>query len=228
MRRLPLLVLGLLSSLLASTASAIPLSGELKPPKGSPADAFVNCASASAEVLRWSPAAGPLASYVADAYLDKTDVFIALGYDSAGFWSAEGDPGSDGCDSCGRLFLRHTSFSGEKLSEHQIGQGLDSDPDREDAKARRAAIKRKIFTVAKGPLDVRALRHDFTLSLPKHDADGKIESFSGWFAEVKTRDGALLRYAIVTTSSMCWCSSAWRAYTLAAPKKKAPSAGAAK
>jgi hypothetical protein len=220
MRTLAAVTVGALFSLLTSTASAIPLSGELKPPAGSPPDAFVSCASASAEVLRWSPAAGPLASYVTDAYLDKTDVFIALGYDSAGFWSAEGDPGNDGCDSCGRLFLRHTGFDGKQLSQHQIGQGLDNDPDRDDAKARRAAIKQKIFAVAKGPLDVAALRHDFTMSLPKHDADGHIDRFSGWFAEVKKKDGAVLRYAIVSSSFMCWCSSSWRAYTLAAPPKQ--------
>jgi hypothetical protein len=37
---------------------------------------------------------------------------------------------------------------------------------------------------------------------------------------VKTKDGALVRFAIVSKPFMCWCYSSWKAYTLAAPGKK--------
>lgn len=209
----------LLASLaLPATARAERLSGQLEPKAGSPPDTFVSCAFASAEVLRWTPADGPLASYVADAFLTKGDVFIALGYDARGLWSAEADPGTDAC-ACSRFYLRHTSFSGERLSSHLIGQGSESD-EQTDPLKRRNGIKQKVFTVASGPLDVTSLRQDFSIALPKHDAEGTIEKFSGWFAEIKKTDGALLRFAIVSTPTMCWCNSTWKAYTLAAPKKK--------
>lgn len=207
-----------LSLALPTTASAIQLSGELKPPKGAPEGTFVNCAHESAEVLRWTPAAGPLASYVADAYLASQNVFIVIGYDARGYWTAEADPGTDACG-CSTLYLRHTSFAGERLSSHTLGRGSEADTEQDQVK-RRDAIKQKIFTVAKGPLDVSALRQDLTLTLPKHDAEGNIEKFTGWFAELKKKDGALVRFAVVSTPFMCWCDSSWKAYTLAPPKKK--------
>jgi hypothetical protein len=215
-----------LSLALPTTASAVQLSGELKPPKGAPEDTFVSCAHASADVLRWTPAAGPLASYVADAYLANENVFIVIGYDARGFWSAEADPGTDACG-CSKLYLRHTSFSGERLGSHALGQGSESDPEQDQAR-RRDAIKQRIFTVAAGPLDVAALRQDLTLGLPKHDAEGNIEKFTGWFAELKKKDGALVRFAIVSTPFMCWCDSSWKAYTLAAPKKSTSTSGRTK
>jgi hypothetical protein len=221
MRCLAPVAFGLLALFaLPETASAIQLSGELRP-KGA------NCAFASAEVLRWSPAAGPLASFVTDAYLEKDSVYVAIGYDAQGFWSAQADPGGDGCDDCSQLFLRHTAFSGKVLSSHLVGEGsnLDQEP---DATKRRNAIKQRIFTVAKGSLDLTALRHDYELSVPKHDADGAIEKFSGWFAQIKKKDGALLRFAIVSTPFMCWCDSSWKAYTLAQPAKNTSTSGRTK
>ena len=220
MRTLAPLALGLFTIFaLPETASAIQLSGVRNPPKGSPEGTFVNCAYESAEVLRWTPQAGPLASFVADAALEKSGVYVALGYDADGFWTAEEDPRGDGCDDCSELYLRHTSFSGTVLSSHLVGEGSDG-AEENDPKKRRDGIKQRIFAVAKGPLDVRALRHDYELSVPKHDADGNIEHFTGWFAQIKKRDGALLRYAMVSTPFMCWCDSRWKAYTLAAPAKK--------
>lgn len=81
---------------------------------------------------------------------------------------------------------------------------------------------RHIFAVAVGPLEVKGLRHDYGFTLPSHDTEGKISKFTGWFAEVKMRDGALLRFALVSEPLLCHCVSSWRGYTLAAPKKKWP------
>ncbi len=197
----------------APSARAERLSGQLP----DPADGYLACSGASADVRRWTPADGPLASFVADAYLQSSDVFVGLGYDKGGFWSAEADTGGDACDDCSTLRLVHTSFAGRRES-FVVGQGADREPDltREE---RRAKIKQRIFAVASSKLPVAELRHDYALTLPKHDAEGTIERFSGWFAEVKKKDGALLRFGIVTESQMCWCFPKWVGYTLAAPKK---------
>lgn len=199
---------------LPSSARAEHLSGTLpQPPEG-----YIQCSYASAEVTRWTPAEGPMASFVADAYLTSADLFMGLGYDERGFWSAEADSGSDACDDCGTLRLVHTSFAGAREA-FVVDRGADGEPDITPAQ-RRTNIKQKIFALAKGPLAVEKLHHDYELSTPKHDAEGTIERFTGWFAQVKKRDGALLRFGIVNVSFMCWCHPHWAGYTLAAPKKR--------
>jgi hypothetical protein len=204
-----LALLALLPLHFSTPASAKPLHGELE---------NSTCAFHGAEVVRWTPASGPLAAFVADTYFARTDVFIALGYDDEGFWSVEGDPGNDACESCGSLHLRHTSFSGERKLDVLLAQGRDADQESDQAK-RRAALKKKIFRATRGPLELAALRQDYTLTLPAHDAEGKIEKFTGWFAQVKKKDGAVVRFAQVSEGFMCWCDTSWRAYTLAPPKK---------
>jgi hypothetical protein len=215
MRHLALFVCAALTAFtVAPPARAERLAGQ----RPDPVDGVAQCSYSSADVRRWSPADGPLASFVADAYLESSSLFVGLGYDRRGFWSAEADSGVDACDDCSTLRLVRTTFRGERES-FVVGQGAEHEPGltRDE---RRARIKQKIFAVAASSLVVGDLRHDYTLGLPKHDADGTIERFSGWFAEVKKKkDGALLRFAIVSEPHMCWCTPRWVGYTLAPPKK---------
>lgn len=212
MRLAPLLALGLL--LTATPALAKPLSGQ----RDDLLEKNISCAYENAEVLRWTPADGPMAAFVAKQFEAHRSLWIGLGYDAKGFWSAEGDTGGDGCDDCSTLNLVRTSFDGKERKVFKVGAGLDEEPG--TTEERQLAIKKKIFTVAAGPLDVKALKHDYTFTLPKHDEEGKIEKFTGWFAEVKKKDGGVLRFASVSESYMCWCIQHWRGYTLAKPKPK--------
>lgn len=198
----------------SAQANATSLHGELPQPD----DEYRACSQEAAEVLKWAPANGPLGNFLADAFEQHSSLWIGLGYDDKGFWSAEADSGSDACDSCGKMSLVRTSFDGKERTSFLIGKGYDQEPGTPGE--RRKKLKQRVFKVAAGELDVKALKHDYKLNLPKHDADGKMEKFSGWFAEVKKKDGSLLRYALVSESFMCWCHPSWRAYTLAAPKKK--------
>ncbi len=209
MRAASLFVFALVVLFEATPAAATPLSGDAG--DGS-------CAYSSADVLVWKPSAGSLANFLADEFERAGNLFIALGYDANGFWSAEADIGSDACDDCSTMHLVRTSFDGKERKTFVIGRGRDQE---EGTPAeRRKKLKTRVFKVAASELNVKALKHDYTLELPKHDAEGKIEKFSGWFAQVKKKNGALLRFAIVNESRMCWCFPSWRAYTLAAPKPK--------
>jgi hypothetical protein len=196
----------------------LPAPANAEPLHGITSLEVVGCVSFEADVRRWTPAEGPLASYVADAYLHRQGaLFVAIGYDAKGFWSAESDSGNDGFNDASSLWLRHTTFAGERKS-YKLHQANDEP---EEARAAlRAPIKQKIFAVAKGPLDLTALRHDYRMRMPAHDDDGFIKPFSGWFAEVQHKDGSLLRFGQVARSYMCFCDDHWRGYALAAPKKK--------
>jgi hypothetical protein len=173
----------------------------------------------SAEVLRWTPSEGSLANYLADRFARNDDMFIALGYDAKGFWSAEADIGSDACEgACTTMSLVHTSFDGKERRSFLVGRSEHDEPG--TPAERRKKLKARIFRVVASDLDLGALEQDYSFQLPKHDAAGKIEKFSGWLAQVQKRDRALLRFKLVNESQMCWCFPSWSAYTLAAPKPK--------
>jgi hypothetical protein len=209
MRAASLFALAWLVLFEATPAAATPLSGDA---------GDSSCAYSSADVLSWTPSAGPLATFLADEFERAGNLFVALGYDANGFWSAEADTGSDACDDCSTLRLVRTSFDGKERKTFVVGQGLDLEEG--TAAERRQRLKTRVFKVAASELNLKALKHDYKLELPKHDAEGRIEKFSGWFAQVKKKDGALLRFALVNESQMCWCFPSWRAYTLAEPKPK--------
>jgi hypothetical protein len=190
--------------------AAKPLSGDRS--EGS-------CSEVSAEVLRWTPSEGSLANYLADAFGRNDDMFVALGYDAKGFWSAEADIGSDACEGqCTTMRLVRTSFDGKERRSFLVGRSAHDEPG--TPAERRKKLKARIFSVVRSDLDLAALEQDYTFQLPKHDAEGKIEKFTGWFAQVKRRD-ARLRFALVNESQMCWCFPSWSGYALADRKPKA-------
>ncbi|MFO0547081.1 MAG: hypothetical protein U0271_01770 [Polyangiaceae bacterium] len=193
-------------------AAETTLVGELQ----APPDRVLMCSHFRATVMRWTPAEGPPATFIADTYMRLGgNTFIGLGYDATGYWSAEATRGSDPCDDCSFLSIVHTGFDG-KREFYPVGQGVDFDPQQSPAE-RRKSIKQKIFTLAAGPLDFKSLRHDYRLTLPKHDADGQIARFTGWFVEVETKDKPLLRFGVWAESFMCWCEDGWVGYTLKGP-----------
>jgi hypothetical protein len=198
-------------ALVAGEAKAVSLTGTLAREEGG------NCALKHAEVLKWTPADGPPASFIADAFLDHGgSLWMALGYDESGFWSAEGY-WNDASDEGGGLVLVHTSFSGKRRSSPVAAYDLaQKHPDRAEL---RKAIKARLFTLAAGTWNVEKLSHDYKLKLPKHDAEGRIETFTGWMAEVSRPGGFVLRFAPTASTFMCWCDYSWTGYALAKPKK---------
>jgi hypothetical protein len=200
------LALGLVLMGAASTARAERLSGEL-PMKE---DAFVSCSSFSADILQWTPADGPAATFIADAFeRSGASLWVGLGYDASGFWSAESAAASDACDDCNYLDLVHTSFTGTR-TVYAVVDSVTT-----PATSLRQALKTRLFGLAASRWPVARLSHDYKLRLPKRDPEGRIEKFSGWMAEVSKRGGFLLRFGQTSTSSMCWCSDDWNGYALA-------------
>ncbi len=192
-----------------------------------------NCVGGVADVRTWRPEYGAPAAFIADAYTSaEGTLFVALGFDSTGFWSVEDHSGSDASEGAGVLYLAHTSFKGERTL-HRVYDGTGHAPfeeirqpddtpeqttDRFHA-VQRAAIKKRLFTLAAGPWKVKALVHDYRLGTPKRNEEGGIETFTGWFAEAAKPDKPTLRFGIVGDPFMCWCDYGWRGYTLAAPKQ---------
>ncbi|NUP05787.1 MAG: hypothetical protein HOW73_06980 [Polyangiaceae bacterium] len=188
--------------------------------RGEPFGGGIGCGSAYADIERWTPAEGPAAAYIADAFMQHGgSLWMALGYDDTGFWSAEGYA-ADACDDCDQLDLVHTTFSGTRTSFSVLTSELrDKSRSADDPAATlRAGIKQRLFSLAAKTWPVTKLSHDYKLELPKHDADGKIEKFTGWMAEVKKKDGFLLRFGPVGHPHMCWCDQSFTGYTLAKPK----------
>jgi hypothetical protein len=192
-----------------------------------------NCVGGVADVRTWRPEHGPAAAFIANAYTSaEGTLFIGLGFDAQGFWSVEDHSGSDAGEGPGVLYLAHTSFKGVRTL-HKVYDGTEHasfeevrqpDDTVEQTMARlhdaqRAAIKKRLFTLAAGPWKVKSLSHDYRLGTPKRNEEGSIETFTGWFAEAAMHGKPTLRFGIVGEPFMCWCDYGWRGYTLAAPKK---------
>lgn len=194
-----------------------------------------NCGSHVADVRVWRPEYGPPAAFIADAYLSpEGSLFVGLGFDKTGFWSAEDEPGTDACDDCGQLNLVHTTFRGVRKT-HVVYSSKDAPETDLEAPAtagdetqriarsqskKRELIKKRLFSLAAGPWKIKSLSHDYRLSTPRRDEDGKIERFTGWFAEASQTGEPTLRFGIVSRPFMCWCDDSWQGYALASPKKK--------
>ncbi len=193
-----------------------------------------NCVGGTADVRTWRPEVGPAASFIAHAYTSaEGTLFIGLGFDETGYWSIEDHGGMDAGEGAGVLYLAHTSFAAERTL-HRVYDGTghasfdqikqpDDTPEQAFARfqaAQRAAIKKRLFTLAAGPWKVASLTHDYRLNTPRRAELGEIETFTGWFAEAKRADKPALRFGMFGKPYMCWCDYGWRGYTLAAPKAK--------
>lgn len=166
--------------------------------------------------MRWTPADGPPAAFIARHVVSQGgNLWIGLGYDAQAFWSAEANASSDACDDCDELALVRTSHAGAR-TVFQVTAAIPGY--REPGLAEReSALKRRLFSLAVRDWPAIALRHDYTLRSPVHDADGHITRYTGWMAEVSRPSGWLLRFGIRSEAFMCWCHDAWTGYTLRAP-----------
>lgn len=171
------------------------------------------CPYASADVLFWDATKDLPANFIADQYVPiYGGLFIGLGYDDEGFWSARSDS-EDACDLCNPLELVHTAWSGAETSYEVVSSKERSDL-QADPKATRDLVKQRLFALAKSTWPVEKLHRNYALTTPAHDADGHITKFTGWFADVQA-DGHQLRFAQVAEHSMCWCFGHWKGYALA-------------
>jgi hypothetical protein len=188
-------------------AAAIPLWVDGEP------TSLGGCNLVSADVMRWMPSKGPPAAFIADRFLENRgrSSLIVLGVDATGVWTAEMHTITDACDDCDVLHLVHTSFRGKRNS-HLVAESVELaelEPEQ-----RRARVKQALFRLAAGPWNVPALSQQYRLSLPKHDAEGRLERYTGWFADVRVDRNPGLRFGVRSVSQMCWCSPSWRGYVL--------------
>ena len=183
---------------------------------GEPTD-FGGCNLVRAEVTRWSPSDGPPVAFIAERFLQNAggNALILLGADAQGFWSAEMRSESDACDECDVLHLVHTSFAGKRQSylvtEAMKLAELELSPD-----ARRARVKQALFRLAAGPWQVSKLSQQYRLTLPRHDGEGRLARYTGWFAEARVARQPGLRFGVHERNVMCWCMPSWRGYALRA------------
>ena len=173
------------------------------------------CNLVSADVVRWTPSKGPPAAFIADRFLENRgrNSLIVLGVDATGVWTAEMHTITDACDDCDVLHLVHTSFGGKRnsylVAESMKLAELEPAPER-----RLARVKQALFRLAAGPWNVQALSQQYRFSLPKHDTKGRLERYTGWFADVRVDRNPGLRFGVRSVSQMCWCSPSWRGYVL--------------
>lgn len=176
---------------------------------------IATCPYAGADVVKWDATKDLPANFIADQYVPiYGGLFIGLGYDDDGFWSARSDS-EDACDLCNSLELVHTTWAGVETTYEVVSSRERSDL-AQDPKATRELVKQRLFALAKSTWPVEKLHRDYELTTPPHDADGKIEKFTGWFANVQAGSHQL-RFAQVADSVMCWCMGRWKGYALAKP-----------
>lgn len=176
---------------------------------------IATCPYAGADVVSWDATKDLPANFIADQYGPSSGgLLIGLGYDDEGFWSARSDS-EDACDLCNSLDLVHTKWSGVETS-YEVMSSNERNELAQDPKATRDLVKQRLFSLAKTTWPVEKLRRDYALETPKHDAEGQIENFTGWFASVKA-GGHELRFAQVAENVMCWCMGRWKGYALAKP-----------
>jgi hypothetical protein len=189
-----------------ATATALRVEGEPTSVGG--------CNLVRGDVVRWNRGGGPPAAFIAERFVAGSgNELIALGADAAGFWTAETAVPSDGCDDCRVLKLVHTTFAGKRKSYVVADAATLGEL---EANERRARVKGSLFKLAAGPWNVRELSQRYRLRLVKHDGEGRIHRYTGWFADVRVPGQPGLRYGIRSESFMCWCSDAWLAYPLRA------------
>jgi hypothetical protein len=163
-------------------------------------------------VRRWTPADGPAAAFIADVFLaPQSNEWIGLGHDDRGYWAAEVTTG-DACDTCAQLALTRTGFDGTR-AVYPVASYDGVGPDtRRDTMA-------QLFRLAAGPWNVAQLRHDATLRVPRSNAEGEVDGFTGWVVEIQ-KGAQILRVAQVDTPFMCWCNPGFRGYALAPPPRR--------
>ncbi len=90
----------------------------------------------SVEVVTWSPAKGPPARFIADAFRARTAtaVWIGLGSTPTGFLSVQGGDANDACDDCRVLDLVETRFDGTRKTYSLLGAKDPSEPTAQHAK----------------------------------------------------------------------------------------------
>ncbi len=167
------------------------------------------------EVLRWSPRAGPPAAAIARAFVTHRGRFLMfLGYDDEGMWTAEGYA-HDGCEDCDTLDLVHTGATGKRTSFVVVDIDLQRPPSNGKPPVDlEAAIKARLFRLAKTSWPAHRLGQGYVLTTPKHDATGRMDHYTGWLADVSRKGRFHLRYGPLAVRHMCWCDSTWRAYHL--------------
>jgi hypothetical protein len=171
------------------------------------------CNLVSAEVMRWTPSKGPPAAFIADRFLENRgrSSLIVLGVNATGVWTAEMHTITDACDDCDVLHLVHTSFGGKRNS-YLVAESMELAELAPEQRLTR--VKQALFRLAAGPWNVPALSQQYRLSLPKHDAEGRLEHYTGWFVDVRVDRNPGLRFGVRSVSQMCWCSPSWRGYAL--------------
>ncbi|MFO0611312.1 MAG: hypothetical protein U0414_01900 [Polyangiaceae bacterium] len=173
------------------------------------------CPSTGAYVERWNPATALPVNFIADQYMGKGGgLFVGLGYDDGGFWSARSNS-MDACDACDPLDLVYTTWSGAETTYAIVTKKERSDL-ADDPAATRKLLRGRLFALAKSTWPVEKLSQDYTLTTPKHDSEGNIENFTGWFAGVKVGTHEV-RFAQLAENVMCWCFGHWKGYALAKP-----------
>lgn len=199
MRLLPIAILA--SVFAGSLAQATPLEVEEDP------DA-VGCRTSGALVVRWTPADGPPAAFLARHFVEGGgNTLITLGADAAGLWTAEMGSG-DACDDCNELNLVHTGFDGKRKT-HRVASATTMYELGPEARLQKA--KQALFALAAGPWNPARTTQDYRVVLPKH-AEGRLERYTGWFAEVRVAQKPAIRFGVETDSMNCWCFDHWRAY----------------
>jgi hypothetical protein len=168
-------------------------------------DAAPTCTDRYADVVRWTPADGPVVPFL----VDGRATLVALGRTDAGFWSAVRETG-DACDSpgCARLDLLYTPFDGSPSTRYPVqvwGEG-----DRYDQAELRRIMVQRLWRLASTVWPVRDLRHDYALVTPKAGGDAEVRH-PGWLAEVVMAGRWRVRYDHDVRPFMCWCHHTWRA-----------------
>lgn len=151
------------------------------------------------EVLSWSPAEGPPARFVADAFRDRTTtaLFIGLGSTATGFWSAEGGDTDDACDDCQTLDLVETRFDGTRKVHRVLGP---KDPTTKASQ--HARVLAALWSLAAQKVwSPAALDAGFSAATPTPKAD----EAPSHFVSVRSKGHPRVVYDLRATTSMCWC-----------------------
>jgi hypothetical protein len=179
------------------------------------------CSALSADLTRWTPAAGPPARFVAESFV-RSDAhqWLGLGYDGDGFWSAETGPRNDACDACSTLDLVLTRFDGTRRAFPVVSSLDASRLEGQPPEARRDLALQRLWHLAATVWPASTLKQAYAFRLPpKRAADGSVDPYPGWMGEASQRGGWLLRFGLSASPFMCWCHFGWQGWALAAPRK---------
>jgi len=179
------------------------------------------CSALSADLARWSPADGPPARFVAEAFArGDGHRWLGLGYTDDGFWSAEAGPPNDACDACGNLDLVLTRFDGTRHGFPVVGLADRSRLEGQPPAALRDLALQRLWHLAATVWPAGGLKQTYAFRLPpKRAADGSVDPYPGWMGEASERGGWLLRFGLTADPIMCWCHYAWRGWALAGAHK---------